>query len=534
MKNILKIGIATLASAALLSGCIKESFPTSVASNEQVNSNPAALESMVNGMAAFVNKLDVLGGENHYDWGYPSIMMIRDLMCEDMSTVSSGYEHFSDWIKNQYQGEDYIFPQYLWNFYTQFLQTANAVIGAVDESSASQTQKYYLAMAYCYRALINLDMGRMYEFKRNNYTTAPELEGLTIPLIKENMTEEEARNNPRVPKEALLEFIMGDLAKAIDFFGGNSEDGTTFSRSSKSQPDLSVAYGLQARAYMWAEDYTNAKIAAQNALKAGKYTPLNESQWTDTTNGFNNATSQSSWMWASILAKEDDVVKTSILNWASWMCSETSFGYAFAGPFRLADVNFYSQIPDADWRKKSWVAPAGSAIEVPMVASTSSYDNTKLPEYACVKFRPGDGAPDDYNVGAVVDIPLMRCEEMYFIIAECDAHNGSSASLVDFMRSYRYPSYTCNASSTDAIVDECILQKRIEFWGEGIILFDYKRLNKSITRAYEGTNHIEGSRFNTNGLAPWMNFCIVRSEHDANLACVSNPDPSDLVEDIGE
>ena len=46
-------------------------------------------------------------------------------------------------------------------------------------------------------------------------------------------------------------------------------------------------------------------------------------------------------------------------------------------------------------------------------------------------------------------------------------------------------------SATDAkgIQDACWLQRRIEFWGEGIAWFDLKRLKKPIIRKYEGTNH---------------------------------------------
>ena len=212
MKNILNIGFVALAATALLSGCIKETFPTSVATSDQVAANPAALESQVNGIAAFVNKLDVVGAENHYDWGYPSIGMIRDLMGEDMATVSSSYEHFTAWIEARSISDRYMSMQYIWNYYTQFLQTANSVISAVNEALANDVQKQYLGMAYCYRAMINLDMGRMYEFKKNSYTSAPSLEGYTIPIIRENMTEAEARNNPRVKKEELLAFILGDLA----------------------------------------------------------------------------------------------------------------------------------------------------------------------------------------------------------------------------------------------------------------------------------------------------------------------------------
>ena len=525
MRNIFKYGILAIAATAVVStSCIKETFPTSVASNEQVAANPSALESMVNGMSAFVNKFDVLGSDRAYDWGYPSIGIIRDVMCEDMTVIESGYDWYQAWAKNQYQSDMYIYGQFIWNFYTQFLQTANAVIGAVPYEGAEGTQAAYLGMAYCYRAMINLDMGRMYEYKQNNYTTAPELVGKTIPLILENLTEEQARNNPRVDKAALIEHIQGDLTKAIALLGD-------YKRSAMNQPDLSVAYGLQARAYMWAEDYTNAKIAAQNALAAGSYSPLTEGQWTDTKSGFNNADSQKSWMWASMLATEDDVVQTGILNFASWMASETTFGYASAGPFRMCDVRLYGQISDADFRKKSWKAPKGSLVETPMIANTADYDNSVLPDLASVKFRPGSGNPDDSQIGATVDYPLMRCEEMYFIIAECDAHAGSKASLEDFMRKYRYSSYSCNATN---LVEEVLLQKRIEFWGEGIIFYDYKRLNRSITRAYEGSQHIADSRFNTNGLAPWMCFCIVQTEHNANAACISNPDPSDTVESQNE
>ena len=50
MKNILKISIAALASAALLSGCIKETFPTDRATSDQLAGSASALEAMVKGI----------------------------------------------------------------------------------------------------------------------------------------------------------------------------------------------------------------------------------------------------------------------------------------------------------------------------------------------------------------------------------------------------------------------------------------------------------------------------------------------------
>lgn len=534
MKNILKAIFVLVSAAALCTACIKESFPTNLASSEQVAASPTAVKAMVSGMHAFVNNFNTLGDEAAYDWGYPAIGMIRDMMCEDMASISSGYEWFTAWMSNQYQGDSFIYGQFIWNFFTQFLLTANSAIGSIPDDVDNPQTAGYLAMALCYRSFINLDMGRMYEFKRNSYTSAPELEGLTIPIITPGLTEEEARHNPRVSKDVLIDFIIADLEKAVKLFGGETfatdkDKSKLFKRFQMNEPDITVAFGLLARTYLWKEDYENAAKYAQLALDAGSYTPLNEAQWTDTKNGFNNSSSQKSWMWASILADEDAVVKTGILNWVSWISSETTFGYVSAGPFRLCDVNFYNKISDSDFRKKSWKSPAGG-IDVPLIPATADYDPEVVPELGCVKFRPGAGNPDDSNVAPVVDYPLMRCEEMYFILAECAARKGDKSVLESIVKT-RDPYYSCTASD---LVGEVIFQKRIEFWGEGITFFDYKRLNMPVTRGYAGTNHIETTRFNTIGLAPWMNFCVVRSEHLANEAFISNPDPSDLVEEWTE
>ncbi len=77
--------------------------------------------------------------------------------------------------------------------------------------------------------------------------------------------------------------------------------------------------------------------------------------------------------------------------------------------------------------------------------------------------------------------PLMRVEEMYFIEAEAAAHlnAGEGKTLLEsFMNTYRDESYVCENAD---VVDEVLLQKRIELWGEGTTFFDIKRLNLSVT-----------------------------------------------------
>ena len=80
---------------------------------------------------------------------------------------------------------------------------------------------------------------------------------------------------------------------------------------------------------------------------------------------------------------------------------------------------------------------------------------------------------------------------------------------------------------------EMLLQKRVEFWGEGILLYDYKRLDMGITRAYPGSNHAGVFKYNTVGRSPQWNIVITRAEFQSNTAIDdtnNNPDPSGKIE----
>jgi hypothetical protein len=155
-----------------------------------------------------------------------------------------------------------------------------------------------------------------------------------------------------------------------------------------------------------------------------------------------------------------------------------------------------------------------------------------IPAYASIKFRPNKGDINTSSVGAASAFPVMRVEEMYFIEAEAAAHQDPERGkelLVNFMTKYRDPQYVCKANNKADIIDEIVFQKRVELWGEGQSFFDIKRLNMSVTRGYEGTDHEDLARFNTNGRPAWMNWCIVKNEENNNSALKGwgNPDPSD-------
>lgn len=532
--NISKLLLAVGCSASLMlpTSCVEETFPTNAATADQIATSSKATEAMLWAMPAFFNKHATISSDRHWDWGYGSIMHVRDVMTQDLVVVSTGYDWYASWAENSYLGENYIYGQFIWNYYWKFIQTSNNLISVVDPDNANEEQLGYLGAGHAFRALAYLDMAQMYEFLPNDAVSSVNAAGndvknLTVPIVREGMTEEEARNNPRATREEMAAFILEDLQKAEEYI-------VYLTESSKVIPHLDAVYGLYARYYMWLGDYANAKLYARNAIDNASVQPMSEAACLSTTSGFNTL---DAWMWGAQTQSEDDVVKTGIINWASWMCPEAMFGYSAAGATSMIDASLYSKISDTDFRKKMFKAPAGSALDGATQYIYPAFAAT-LPPYTSVKFRPGSGNIDDYTVGAATSFPVMRVEEMYLIEAEAAAHLNDSegqALINNFMATYRDPEYNTTAAG-DSLINEILLQKRIELWGEGLTFYDVKRLNMSVRRGYPGTNFGESKCFNTVGRPAWMNICIVQTEKNNNSALVGyeNPDPTGCYESWSE
>lgn len=536
MKNILRYtAIFSVLAAVATTGCIKETFPTgSSISAEQAVASADAQKSMTAAIANHAANAEYAGSNGvHSFYGYPSFCVHREVMGNDLTIASNPYGWYSQFQNNQSLSSTSAHIQIFWNIYTKIIALSNDVIRMNPDNveEINEVNKPYAGAAYAYRALAMLEMTEFYEFKENNYTTGTNIVGLTAPYLHEDMTVEYAKNNPRLNKADALVKIYELLDKAVYLLADKAPT------TDKTLPDLAVAYGIYARAKLYEGDYAKAKEYAELALASGNYSPLTKEQWTSTTTGFNDADSQQSWMLCTRTSSESIVVKRGIVNFVSFMSNENSYGYGGpgAGAYVMVDANFYSQIPNTDFRKLSWKAPAGHPLEAEVSfipAVEGGYPGPEeLPEYGAIKFRPGEGNPDDYLVGSATDFPMMRMEEMKFIIAECDARNGDASSLVEIVKT-RNPEYTCTKTGTE-LLKEVFFQKRIEFWGEGVMFFDYKRCPEllKIERGYPGTNHPELARFNCDGLAPWFNVPINGYEAQDNKALseTNNPDPSGTV-----
>lgn len=527
-KYIAGMGVAVM-SLATFNSCIEEVEPqSSTVIESQVNQSSSAVKALVWGLPYYFN---ACARDYHFEFGYGAMLHMRDVMTGDLpvNPSPSGYDWFAEYEQTTLLNQDAPTIWYVWAYYNKFIQNTNVALSAIaNANKTGMEDKYagYEAVAKAFRAIAYLEMAQMYEFKTNDkFTTGVNadgnnVEGLTVPIVTEKTTLEEARNNPRATKEVMQQFILDDLTYAL-------ENIDKFDDSDKVFPHKAEVYGLMARFYMWKEDYPKAQEAARNAINNYSGSPMSQNEALSKTSGFNDL---SKFMWGAKQTDANESVKTGIINWTSWMSNETSFGYASAEPFVMIDANMYDRIGNSDWRKLMWKAPEGSPLE----GKTEWIDAKtaeSYPDYASAKFRPVNGDGDNYTVGAASAYPVMRVEEMYFIEAEAAAHQNAEKGkelLEKFMKTYRNKTYSCSKTDQDDVIEEIVFQKRVELWGEGLTFFDIKRLNYSVERGYLGTNFGAGTRFNTQGRPAWMNFTIYRTEAEDNPALEgwNNPNPT--------
>lgn len=539
--------------------CIQEIFPVGGSQTQsQVSASNTAMMSMIKAIPASMTTSGTVGYANSYgdhtDFGIPGIHLRLEHMLEDMATMAENpfYNRFYAYDMNEAQGYQYTYCAYFWDAYYTWIRLANDVIlsvkpvveaeeGSEDEEAVSLAD--ILGQAYVYRAMCYLDLARLYEPKVNGYTDVTDaIIGLTVPIVDENTTIEQTKNNPRVSREKMYRFIIADLENALELL---DESERTFSR-----PTRYAVYGLLARTYLelgYAEDpafprdemFAMASEYARLVIDEGGYSPLTQSQWEDPVNGFNNAASNNAWIWGFSLVAEN---LNNLLTFVSHISSEASWGYARYAQFGVS-AKLYDQIPDTDFRKHSWLDPKKEEYYAYRFAGTSEdkqkflTGNPAAKAYQALKFRPAMGECSDFNIGNAADYCMMRVEEMYFIEIEAQAQlKGAEEGkrlLKKFMNTYRDASYSRNPGTMQDFLTEMLLQKRVEFWGEGILLYDYKRLDMGITRAYPGSNHAGVFKYNTTGRSPQWNIVITRAEFQSNTAINdsnNNPDPSGKIE----
>lgn len=468
--------ISMLAGAALLGSCL-DTAPlgdtiTEAQKKQTIEDQPKRLAAGVSGALAnfYAYKQTV---KTHADFGYPSIMLILESRGVDMVSEDIGYNWFSAPLT--YSDVNYTnnSNKIIWQTLYNQIRSANDVTAKVDATTTNKQYQFNLAQAYTVRAF---DYFKLVQIYQQTYGSIDPDKKLGVPLITEkNQNTAKEEGCARATVKATYQQILDDLNNAVTLFNSSGIE-----RDDKRYANEYVARAIRAQVYLTMKNYSAALTDAEYVINNSGATPYSQN---DAAKPTFVSINDDSWLWGIKTAETDDVVQSQIVNFPSHMGS-LCFGYASVGSWRRVNKKLYNSIPSTDVRK-GWFLDADT-LSSNLSAAQQSYVIAEVgaPPYAQVKFNAYKGVLGQ-SINAS-DIPLIRIEEMYYIKAEAEAMGGNptagAATLTSFVTTYRNPSYTFTGTTAAQVQEEVFQQKRMEFWGEGIIWFDYMRLGKAFDR----------------------------------------------------
>lgn len=457
MKHIFKksLAIAVSLSIVTLVGCKKdylETTPSDGVTEQQIYSNTADIVPVLDGAYLSLFKYGINGTTGHDNYGQKAVDLSNDLVGQDMIVHSQGY----GWFNRDYQYTEWQLPtpsnrrsDIVWYLYYNVIKTANAIIANVDGSNGATALKEslkgqaYGLRAYAYYYLIN---NYQQTFKGNESKPG-------VPIYIADATAGAARGTVQLTYDQ----IKADLNAAEALLTGKT-------RASKVNIDVQVIKGFKARVALLQEDWATAATNASQA-RAG-YSFMSPAQYTAFT-AFSTLSSPEV-MWGSLIPNDQATIYASFMSHMDVRAS----GYAALGGQKKITKDLYDQMSGADIRKAVFTAPgAGSGSNV---------------EYNQRKFQlPATGS-------WAADYIYMRNAEMYLIEAEALARSNNDAgarTALETLVQSRLPGYSAASLNGAALLNEILLQRRMELWGEGFSMLDIKRLKTGLNRPTGANNH---------------------------------------------
>ena len=513
---LVAMGCATLNSCSDMDDINGEGFRVTGEQIENTNELiPSRVESSLVGMYHYMGTqyAGAPTNERDDDFGYPTACISQDLNGADMVCDNSGYNWFS--VSSDYsdRNETYANPQLRYSYFYNQLKLANDILSSIDPNTEDDKLKQYIGEAKAVRAFDYLCLAPYYQFNYQSSKDQP-----CVPLITETTTD--FNNNPRATVEQVYTQILNDLNDAIGKLENYDRKGD------KTRIDKQVAYGLRARANLYMGNW------AAEAMKG--YTPYSREEVSKP--AFYNMDDHN-WMWGISITANDVTQNGGNPSWPSHLGSFSGSSYAAAvGVYKRINTLLYDEIPATDIRKQWWGDKDlhsdllngliwGEASGQDIATYTITDVKMAFVPYTNVKFGMKSGIGSATND---CDWCIMRVEEMLLIEAEglamSNQEGQAKTKLENFVKTYRDPSYTCTASTKEALQNEIWKQRRIELWGEGFAMADIMRLNKPVVR-FHGTdkgNWPDAFCFNIEANDPYLLMRIPQKESNNNASIVNN------------
>ncbi len=457
MKSIFKYTcLGLLAGSMLVTSCSKEQIetaPTQSMSGQGLLANANAALVTLNGIYREMYTAGWSTTNNtHQCFGITAYTLCADVMGEDhvMGAQGSGWFWFDACYNVKSRFNSSAWRSYdLWYAFYNWIANANYIIAAKESMGGTPSEvNYVIGQAYAIRAYSYFMLSQYFARTLVGHESDP-----CVPLYTEP-TSPETKGQPRSTNAEVYAQIEKDINEAVTLLQGTT-------RKDKSHIDYSVAQALKARICMVENKWGDAAAAAHAAIDASGCTILPVASFA----GTNNVAANNVMWGAGIIADQVGMYASFFAH----MDMEGGKSYAQTAPKRI-NSELYAKMSPTDTRLAWW-------------------DTTN--KYQQEKFHFSDAST------WLGDYIFMRVEEMYLTAAEAECRAGNEAAAKEDLMALmkvRDAGYTTSktgtalgktsapADETGSLLEEILIQRRIELWGEFGRMYDLKRLKQGFIR----------------------------------------------------
>lgn len=331
-----------------------------------------------------------------------------------------------------------------WEYSGKVIANANQFVANIPTAPITDAQKTeFLAEARALRAYTYFWLIRWFA---KPYSVNPD--ALGVPIVKAPL----GPNDPTPGRDKVKDvyaFIIDDLKYA--------EINLPAKNTNVYRMSIAAIQGILARVYLnmgnWAEASRYAKLA-----RAGKSLSSAAALLT----GFNTPTTE--WIYGISVRTDDNQGFLAV----SSFYDPYNSGYS---SFRVTD-DFFNSFAANDERKKQFLVKSSITAD----PGTGAY-RRRGEGYLINKF--------DFTTTTANNQVLMRSAEMYLIEAEAEARLGNEPAAKQALLAIQQRAGVATAVSANtgnALIEEILLERNKELYGEGHKFFDLLRTNKGVNR----------------------------------------------------
>ena len=404
-------------------------------------------------------------GNTHQCFGITAYNLCAEVMGEDHIMGASGSGWF--WydalynVKSRYASGAWRSYD-LWYAYYNWIANANYIIAAEETMGGTSSEvNYAIGQAYAIRAYSYFMLSQYFARTLKGHENEK-----CVPIYTEPTTPE-TKGQPRATNAEVYAQIDSDIKKAVELLQGTEQKNIA-------HIGYAVALGIQARIALVENDWQTAKTAAKAAIAAAAadggrtILPVKSFAGMNTAGDKSGKPTSNNVIWGAQIIADQVGMYASFFSHMDFEADK----YGASAP-KLINKELYAKMNPTDTRRDWWVSGVTSA--------------GLLQE----KFKFTDVAT------WLGDYIFMRVEEMYLTAAEAECRLGDEAAAKEdlmALMSKRDPDYSTDktgtalgatsatADETGSLLEEILIQRRIELWGEDGRMYTLKRLKQGFRR----------------------------------------------------